>query len=494
MRTKTTSIANSPPPIPFLWMVPVVFLATLVALYRLAYPLLNDNDVPWHLAIGQMLLDTHKLPVNDPWAYGNQDHPWYILSWVWNLVLGIVQKLFGVFGVFIFTLSVGAGLTAAVANRLLARNIAMPAVMMTTILTGLCLLDFITARPQLAGYILAFIYHGMMHKSRDENHYKTLKWMPPLMLLWTNSHGSFMVGFIIMGTYAVEAWFTGKYDWLKRIVITGIACAVCGLINPYGPDVIIGALVSFTSPATRYTAEWMPFSFGTSTGISVWLVMLILASNLRGASVSIADKILAMGWFIGTMVSIRNGAFFILLSAPYLATCLDEQTRGLRKQQPVSPLVTFMSKQPLKRVWLGCVTLFILLCTVASILPHQEQIESEDYSIKDAIDFALEKYPNHHFLSDYNFGGQIIYHTQGKLSYFMDSRASTAYPYQAVDESMEFLKLSDGWEENLRKRHLNGLIIAKTTNFAISYEKGLFRDRWKLVFEGKRGNVYVMKK
>ncbi len=478
----------------FLWVVPVVFLASVVALYRLAYPLLNDNDVPWHIAIGQMFMDTHHLPKTDPWAYGNQDHPWYILSWVWNLALGIVQKICGVFGVYVFTLSIGAALTAGITHRLLKRDIALPAVLMTTMLTSLCLLDYITARPQMAGYVLAFIYHGLLHKSRDDKGYRHLRWLPPLMLLWTNSHGSFMVGFIIMGAYAAEAWFAKRHDWLKRLILTGVACALLGLINPYGPTVIIAALLSFTSPATKYTAEWLPFCFGTSTGLSVWLVMVILASNLKGAKISVADKILAMGWFVATMFSIRNGAFFILMSAPYFATCLDEQTRDLRTPQPTSPLVTFMGKQQVKHVWGGCIVAFIVLYAIANALPHDEQIESEEYSIKDAIDFALKHYPDHHYLSDYNFGGQIIYHTQGKLSYFMDSRASTAYPYQAVEESMVFLKLGDGWEENLRKRHLNGLIVAKTTNFANSYDKGLYHDHWKLVFEGKRGNVYIATK
>ena len=457
----------------------------------MAYPLLNDNDVPWHMAIGQLLMTTHHLPKTDVWAYGNHDHPWFILSWVWNLMLGLVQQIFGEFGVLVFTLVIGAGLTAGVAARLLKLGIALPAVLMTSILTGLCLLDYITARPQLIGYVLAFVFHAILHKSRTDTGYKYLRWLPPLMLLWTNAHGSFMVGFIIIGTYGVEAWFTHKHDWLKRLIVTGVACAILGLINPYGPQVVLGALVSFTSPATRYTAEWLPFSFGTSTGLSVWLVMVIMASNLRGARVSIADKILAMGWFLATMFSIRNGAFFILLSAPYFATCLDEQTQGLRKPQPVSPIITFMNRQSLKHVWMACIGIFAVLSVVAYALPHNDQIESEEYSIKDAIDFALAHYSDHHFYTDYNFGGQVIYHTQGKLPFFMDSRASTAYDYQAVEEAMGFLKLSDGWQENLRKRNLNGLLMAKTTNFASSYDKGLFHDHWKLVFAGKRANVYI---
>jgi len=99
-----------------------------------------------------------------------------------------------------------------------------------------------------------------------------------------------------------------------------------------------------------------------------------------------------------------------------------------------------------------------------------------------------------HFYSDYSFGGQIIYHTAGKLHYFMDSRAVTAYSDEAMKEALDFLRLKDGWQDALKKRNLNGLIIGRNTGFAGSYDKGLFRDRWTLVFAGKRANVYVARK
>ena len=321
------------------WLVPVIFLISLGAFYALSYPLLNDNDVPWHMAIGQLLMTTHHLPKTDPWAYGNQAQPWFILSWIWDLTLGITQQLFGTFGTYIFTLAIGAGLTAGIASRLLKMNIALPAVLMTSAMVGLCLMDYITARPQLVGYVLAFMFHSLLHKSRNDRDYRHLRWLPLLMLVWTNAHGSFMAGFVIIGAYGVEAWFTRQFDWLKRLVVIAIACAALGMINPYGPQVVLGALVSVKSPLTPYTAEWRPFAFGTSTGLSLWLVAVILVSNIRSTGVSIADKLLAMGWFVATMISVRNGAFFILTSAPYLAICMDEQTCGLRQPQPESPLV-----------------------------------------------------------------------------------------------------------------------------------------------------------
>lgn len=476
-----------------LWIVPLVFLVSVVVFYQLAYPLMNDNDVPWHMAIGSLLLKTHELPKTDPWAYGNQNQPWFILSWVWDLLVGMVQNFFGVFGVFMFLLATGGGLMAALAWRLLRMGVALPPLIMTTILASVCMLDYLVMRPQLAGYILAFIFHAILHGNRGQARYGKLLWLPPLMLLWANAHGSFMVGFIILGAYGIESWFVRDSAWFKRLVVIGLACLLCVFINPYGPTVAIGALVSFKGTATKYTVEWMPYAFTLSVGLSTWLMAIIVSSNLRGSKVPVADKILAMGWLLATMLSMRNGAFFILMSAPYLAICIDEQTRDLRQQGPAAPLVTYMRRLPLERVWFAAIFLFILFSISAGTAPHADKIESEDFSIKDVIDYAQEHYADHHFLTDYSLGGQVIYHTQGKLPFFMDSRAVTAYSDDAMKEFVEFLRLSDGWESIMVNHKLNGLIVPGNSAFAKAYEQGLYHEHWKLVFTGKRGNLYIAK-
>ena len=94
------------------WVVPAVFLLNFVTLYISAYPLLNDSDVPWHLAAGKLILETHRVPVTDPWSFASAGAPWYLLSWVWDLVLGIIERASSVFGVLIFVLAFAAAVMA----------------------------------------------------------------------------------------------------------------------------------------------------------------------------------------------------------------------------------------------------------------------------------------------------------------------------------------------------------------------------------------------
>src|SRR5205807_10126643 len=78
-----------------------------------------------------------------------------------------------------------------------------------------------------------------------------LLWLLPLMMpVWVNVHGGFLIGFVLLGIYAVEAgwqWFAIRDDKLqdfllklrggKRAQSLGVVGMVAGLItlvNPYG--------------------------------------------------------------------------------------------------------------------------------------------------------------------------------------------------------------------------------------------------------------------
>src|SRR5579871_4160781 len=106
------------------WVVPIIFLVAFAAFYCTAMPLLDDPDVPWHLATADLLWSTHKLPATDPWSFASAGAPWYLLSWGWDLLLGVPQWLGGAFGVFIFSTAICAGLIAFTAWRLLSLKIA----------------------------------------------------------------------------------------------------------------------------------------------------------------------------------------------------------------------------------------------------------------------------------------------------------------------------------------------------------------------------------
>lgn len=472
------------------WLAPVAFLLGFVVLYFAAMPLMEDPDIPWHLASGRLILDTHALPATDPWSFASNGAPWYLLSWLWDVVLSGVEQATGTFGVFLFAMLLFGALLAGLARHLQSFAVDTQAVMLTLMLVTLCMVEFASARPQLAGYLMIVAFCHLLHQSRGQNDYGRLWFLPPLMLVWANCHGSFLAGFTLLGAYGLEAIIRKERAWLRRLLAVSFACLAAALINPYGAGIITGAMQSIDSDLRDYIIEWQPFAFGKSIGLSVWVLVFVMASNLRNREIPLANKILAFAWFFGTLLVLRNAAIFVLVSAPYLASCLDVQTRGLRDKTSPTPLALWFGRQSLQKLWglsLAGAALFAVLSTQ---WPHHGRVYCDDREIDDAIAYIRKNEQNRRYLSDFDFGGKLIY-AGADIPFFMDSRSNTAYGSEEMRNYLAFWLLKPGWEQKLEPYNINGILVHKDSRFAKAYAGGQFQDRWHLVFAGKLANVYI---
>jgi len=468
------------------WLPPLTFLISLIVLYFATMPLLDDPDVPWHIAAGKLMLATHELPASDPWSFATHGTPWYNLSWWWDIKLAVIESIAGLLGVFVFAMACSAALLAFLAWALLRRGIALQAVMLTLFIAAFCMLEFATARPQLAGYGLVLLFAVLLHESRRND--RVLFFLPLLMILWVNMHGSFIAAFTVLGAYIIDGYTAKNKRWRRKLIAVTLACAVCTLANPYGMHIYKGIMTTMDSVARDLIAEWQPLYIGKSIGLSVWLLAFALGSNIKNARATLADKILAFFWLICTLTAARNGAIFMFLSAPYVAACIDEQSRNIR--EPLS-IPAWLEQKSALFLWMKSIILAVFFIAVVSAFPHDNRIESAQHSARDAIEYAFKHYPNHHFLTDYNLGGQVIYDTDGKLPMFMDSRAGTAYSEQSIADYADFLTLHPGWEDKINAYGVNAILLGNNQDFARAYAQGFYQDEWKLVFAGKAASVYI---
>lgn len=473
------------------WLAPVFFGAGFIFLYFMASPLLGDTDVPWHLATGKLLLQTHRIPVTDPWSFASNGAPWYLLSWLWDALLGMVEHMAGAYGVFLFTILLFSGLLAGLAYHLQSFPISQQALFLTMILVMLCMVEFATARPHLAGYLLIVAFCHLLHKSRRRVGYGSLWLLPPLMMLWVNAHGSFLAGFTLLGAYGIEAIAHGQHAWLKRLLVISLLCIIAALINPYGIGIITGAMQSIDSDLRAYIIEWQPFAFGTSVMLSLWVSVFVLSSNLGNRHIPLANKILAFAWFLAALMIIRNTAIFVLVSAPYLASCLDAHIRAAYNKPAPSPLISLLDRQPLKRLWACSIAFVSVFATLSAFFPHQERIQSETHSMDDVIAYILSHEPDRRYLSGFDLGGQLIYRTGSDIAFFMDSRSNTAYSSREMKRYLAFWLLKPGWEEALRPYDINGIIAHNGSRFVKAYANGQYHGHWHLVFAGKLASVYI---
>lgn len=259
---------------------------------------INDGDLFWHVKTGQWIWEHKALPQSDPFSYTVSDkNPFrpeshriqFILQQYWLGQLGLygIWKVAGEAGIVLFRAFAYTGILAFLYwwMRRLSNGI-LPLVLV--FLTGKHLLHFPSERPQLFSFIFFPLLLYLLEKARapDSPHSsRHAAIIPLLMLIWANTHGSFILGVVIILVYLVtlvSLHLMRRESCSKTILITMAGAVLLSGMNPCGFEAfteIFGtkqyysaAIVENMSPVTIflrlnafYPAYWAFLAFAVLT-------------------------------------------------------------------------------------------------------------------------------------------------------------------------------------------------------------------------------------
>ena len=161
-----------------------------------------SEDLWWHLRTGQLIVEQHALPHADPYSYTRPGAPWVAHEWGYEVLVYAAYAAGGWLGI-IYLTALLVGLTALLAAGLALRWRAglFPAVLGAALL-AFALGPWVNARPQMLDplYLLVLLH---LLTSYREGRSRALWWMPPLFLVWANTHGTFVMGWALVGLWGV---------------------------------------------------------------------------------------------------------------------------------------------------------------------------------------------------------------------------------------------------------------------------------------------------
>lgn len=164
--------------------------------------LLNDGDTGWHIRTGDWILQHGQVPHQDIFSFTKAGQPWFAWEWGWDVLASRVHSQWGLSGIVLIN-AVIVGLMSAFLFRLVRRHtenqfLALGISILATVASSIHWL----ARPHLMGWLFVLVFLDVIDRhERTSSNYLWI--LPPLMLLWTNIHGSFFLGIIFLLTYAV---------------------------------------------------------------------------------------------------------------------------------------------------------------------------------------------------------------------------------------------------------------------------------------------------
>jgi len=142
----------------------------------------------------------------------------------------------------------------------------------------------------------------------------------PLMVLWANLHGSFMVGLVLVGAMAVEAVFDPSNRdavLIRRWGIFVLGTVLAAVVTPQGINTLLFPFRLLAMKNVYQIMEWKPSDFSHLSGVTVSILVALymgLSGSLRLPKFRV---LLVTGLIFATMQHVRNAQLFGVI-APLL--------------------------------------------------------------------------------------------------------------------------------------------------------------------------------
>jgi hypothetical protein len=240
------------------WFIPsiadLIFLAFLSVLVytNLSVRLLGDAGIGWHIRTGQWILANHTVPHANLFSSSMTGQPWFAWEWLYDVAVGWLDSFKGLNAVVFFTAAVIAATFSSAFFLLQRRGSNLVVALVLVLLAASASMIHFFARPHVLSWLFTLIWFCILDSSEKDfsSRKKTLWLLPPLMLLWVNVHGGFLIGFVLLAIY----WLSAIWEWwriredrfedvLRKIragkraillVQIGILSGIATFGNPYG--------------------------------------------------------------------------------------------------------------------------------------------------------------------------------------------------------------------------------------------------------------------
>ena len=316
----------------------IAFIASVARAHDLS------NDEFWSLAAGQWMLAHHAFMGLDPFSYTESHHRWVTDEWGSEIALAALFRAFGAaaYGLYAIVLG-GASLlaSAAYARALGARGGRVVAIVL---LLALGLAGVVAADRGL-DFSLVWLPLELLILTKARASPRWLFLLPVLCLFWVNTHGSILLGLLVLGVELgwslIPERFVRRIGGLRQSTHTGpLALALLGslvasCITPYGPGLLAYDIgVSRNGQIARYIVEWNSPNFHSVMTLLVYCVPLaVLVACVWLRQIPLLEGTLGVLLFVEALQTQRLAVYLMVVAAGAAAALPARPPWGARARR-----------------------------------------------------------------------------------------------------------------------------------------------------------------
>jgi hypothetical protein len=446
---------------------------------------LADPDLWIHILVGQRIVHTGHIPMQDLYSYSAAGLPWHNHEWLAEVVLGMSYQWFGVIGLRIVKLLCMAVLVSALAVGL-SRAAAPPPVQRIVLLaSAAALMMQMQFRPQLFTFALLSI---LMAKLAAEVYSGPVRLWPliPMFALWANLHAGFAIG---LAALSISSVILGLQEFrakrtLNRARVIGavtVGCAIATLFNPFGRDVWTTFMGSLSDPLIRpIITDWLPLvkfltmsRYQTVLGVMPFLLFAAFMGSLFAAPamddaalVAVALVLIVAAFYANRNVALAVIALTIPL-ARHLGLVLQRHGFAGHGHDPAPA---------------GPNPIFVMLAAAIFALAGGEfsnQLKTWEPVPSGAVAFMNKHGLRGNILNNIDWGEYLIWHGYPQSRVFIDGRYELVYPDSLIREYLGFHFGVPGGEKVL-DGYPNDFVLIKPGTGA--YRLVAADSRWRLIY------------
>jgi hypothetical protein len=465
----------------------ILTISIFIVILFLSLDPIKNYDIWWHLKTGQIIIQTGEIPNTDIFSYTKIGESWINHEWLSQVIFYLSFSLLGLNGPWVLKIIILliSFLVIFKRNQLFLNGFAnLFSIMVIVMISYLSWLS----RPIIFSLLLIplILYLLDLHSKKDK---KILWIIPPLMLIWVNLHGSYILGLLLLFLYSVNALFTNRKKgvYLSKVLATSV---IVTLINPNTYQILLYPIQYATYTVhSKYIIEWQSPTFHSFTTFEGALLLSIFALGYS-KKVELLDLILLLLFTHLGLFAIRNTALYALVAVPiifkYLEPIIDEKLSLLK-----------IPSKSIKNFTLSFSIAFLIFGT--SLFGYTSLTDSHVFSdtpvIQDgrfpenASKFLLNNQEDLSGLNMYNaysYGGYLIWALYPTYKVFIDGRADV---YGDLVEEYQTVKtLGAGAPEILEKYNISLIVIPKGSVLE-TYLKD--NPLWQLIYSDEGSVIYV---
>jgi hypothetical protein len=391
-----------------------------------------EPDIWWHLRNAAYLFQHHAFPSVDTYSFGAAGAPWLDHEWLSEIpfflafraagLQGILALYFAVVvliygGVYYLACQAGADCKDGAVVTLLAIFLGVVSIGPRVLLFGwLC----------MVGLLLVL--------DRFQHTGKGLWLLPPLFAIWTNLHGSWVFGMVVLVLTIASGLFEGAWGsvvarrWssaeITKLLPAFVASLAALFVNPFGYRLVLYPFdfLFRQQSNVQYVAEWQPVDLSTGDGKLAYIVIFgLLAAALFSCRRWQVRDVLLTAFALWAGLSHARFLFFIgLIVVPILAP-------SLKLFPPYD--------RELDKPWLNAIIMAGVVCGSIVFFPSAAQLQQnvDETFPRAALEFMQREHINGRIFNQYLWGGYMEWKAP-ELKPFVDGRADIFVYNGALDD------------------------------------------------------------